>query len=225
MSELRNAFEDDALEFVLKDNRSVTDTEAGPEQDDLAGSVGVGRRLLLLRQLAALADDVLVDLLGLRHADLAEPDHPLRDELHVGGGHAHADRDAPRVERHVALLDALRAERQTGGEVLAETDRREKLGELLGVAHAADPPQELDAGMILELYRLGARGILVAGCQTKRCRFGSGALVAQTEVERARAILGLIGGDTHRIACDWSEGRAQDPLDASVKDLLAGEIA
>ncbi|HUU85863.1 MAG TPA: FAD-dependent oxidoreductase [Phycisphaerae bacterium] len=79
---------------------------------------------------------------------------------------------------------------------------------------------QVDAGMLLELYRLGARGILVAGCATDRCRFGSGAELAREQVDHARAMLRLLGGDVARIACDWSGSRAQDPLDAPVQRLI-----
>jgi NADPH-dependent glutamate synthase beta subunit-like oxidoreductase/coenzyme F420-reducing hydrogenase delta subunit/NAD-dependent dihydropyrimidine dehydrogenase PreA subunit len=79
---------------------------------------------------------------------------------------------------------------------------------------------QVDAGMLLELYRQGARGILVAGCLPERCRFGSGARMAMEQVERARSMLELLGGDPVRIACDWSGNRAQDPLDAPVSRLI-----
>jgi NADPH-dependent glutamate synthase beta subunit-like oxidoreductase/coenzyme F420-reducing hydrogenase delta subunit/Pyruvate/2-oxoacid:ferredoxin oxidoreductase delta subunit len=84
---------------------------------------------------------------------------------------------------------------------------------------------QVDTGMLLELYRLGARGILVAGCQTERCRFGSGAKLAMEKVEQARSVVDLLGGDTSRIACDWSSGRAFDPLDTPVKRLISGQPA
>lgn len=84
---------------------------------------------------------------------------------------------------------------------------------------------QVDAGMLLELYRQGARGILVAGCLTERCRFGSGARLAAEQVERARSLLDLLGEEPARIACDWSIGRAQDPLAAAVKRLIQEERA
>jgi ferredoxin/coenzyme F420-reducing hydrogenase delta subunit len=80
---------------------------------------------------------------------------------------------------------------------------------------------QVDAGMLLELYRLGARGILMAGCATDRCRFGSGAQLAMEQVERARSMLRLLGADAERIACDWAGNRAQDPLDEPLKRLIA----
>jgi coenzyme F420-reducing hydrogenase delta subunit/ferredoxin len=79
---------------------------------------------------------------------------------------------------------------------------------------------QVDAGMLVELYRQGARGILVAGCLADRCRFEGGAEMAMEQVNRARAILSLLGGDPGRIACDWSGGRAKDPLDVPVKRLV-----
>ena len=82
---------------------------------------------------------------------------------------------------------------------------------------------QVDAGMLLELVRQGARGILVAGCLEERCRFGSGARLAAEQVERARSILGLLGEEPERIACDWSLGRAQDPLAAPVRQLIREE--
>jgi NADPH-dependent glutamate synthase beta subunit-like oxidoreductase/coenzyme F420-reducing hydrogenase delta subunit/Pyruvate/2-oxoacid:ferredoxin oxidoreductase delta subunit len=84
---------------------------------------------------------------------------------------------------------------------------------------------QVDAGMLLELYRQGARGILVAGCLEERCRFGSGARLAAEQVERARSVLDLMGEDARRIACDWSSGRAQDPLAAPLTRLLLARAA
>jgi NADPH-dependent glutamate synthase beta subunit-like oxidoreductase/coenzyme F420-reducing hydrogenase delta subunit/Pyruvate/2-oxoacid:ferredoxin oxidoreductase delta subunit len=84
---------------------------------------------------------------------------------------------------------------------------------------------QVDAGMLLELVRQGARGILVAGCREERCRFGCGARLAAEQVERARSILGLLGEEPERIACDWSLGRAQDPLAVPVRHLIREERA
>jgi len=83
---------------------------------------------------------------------------------------------------------------------------------------------QLDAAMLLELSRLGARGVLVAGCRSERCRFDEGARLAQKEIDRARKILTLLGRDPGRITCDWSAGRAWDPLDACVQRMV-GETA
>ena len=79
---------------------------------------------------------------------------------------------------------------------------------------------QVGAGMLLQLYQLGARGILMAGCQTDRCRFGAGAELAKEHVEQAQTMLRLLGGDLGRIACDWSANRAQDPLDEPLSRLI-----
>ncbi len=82
---------------------------------------------------------------------------------------------------------------------------------------------QVDAGMLLELCRQGARRVLVAGCLAERCRFGSGARLAEEQVERARALLGLLGADAECIVCGWSPGRAQDPLEAEIRSLIREE--
>jgi coenzyme F420-reducing hydrogenase delta subunit/Pyruvate/2-oxoacid:ferredoxin oxidoreductase delta subunit len=82
---------------------------------------------------------------------------------------------------------------------------------------------QVDAGMLLELTRLGARGVLVAGCAAERCRFGSGARLAREQVERAQQVLRLLGVEPTRITCDWAAGRAEDPLAAGVGRLVAVE--
>lgn len=78
---------------------------------------------------------------------------------------------------------------------------------------------QIDAGMLLELYRRGAGRILVAGCQSERCRFGSGAELAAEQVERARSTLRSLGGDADRITCDWSKSLADDSLEQPLKSI------
>jgi NADPH-dependent glutamate synthase beta subunit-like oxidoreductase/coenzyme F420-reducing hydrogenase delta subunit/Pyruvate/2-oxoacid:ferredoxin oxidoreductase delta subunit len=79
---------------------------------------------------------------------------------------------------------------------------------------------QVDAGMLVELSRHGASKVLVAGCLEERCRFGSGALEAGRQVERAREILRMIGVDESRLATDWSAGRAHDPLGEPVNRFI-----
>jgi len=79
---------------------------------------------------------------------------------------------------------------------------------------------QLDAGMLLDLQRLGAQGILVAGCSSERCRFDIGARMAAEQTEKARSILSLIGFDPELLKADWSKDRANDPLDEPIRHLL-----
>ena len=80
---------------------------------------------------------------------------------------------------------------------------------------------QLDAGMLLDLQRLGARAVLVAGCATERCRFDRGAGLAAEQVDRAKTLVGLLGGDPGFVWSDWSSDRAGDPLDAPVLHMVA----
>lgn len=79
---------------------------------------------------------------------------------------------------------------------------------------------QIDAGMLLDLQRLGARSVLVAGCSAERCRFDTGAHLAAEQTERARSMIELLGGDPMRIRADWSTSRGADPLDAPILQML-----
>jgi len=79
---------------------------------------------------------------------------------------------------------------------------------------------QIDAGMLLDLQRLGARGVLVAGCSSDRCRFDVGAQLAAVQTERARALIELLGGDSARLRSDWSVSRGADPLDEPIMQML-----
>lgn len=79
---------------------------------------------------------------------------------------------------------------------------------------------QIDAGMLLDLGRLGARGVLVAGCSTERCRFDTGARLASAQTQRARQVIELLGGDPATLLSDWSASRAADPLDEPILQTL-----
>ena len=128
----------------------------------------------------------------------------LEDAFHVAAA------VAPPAEPYVVLA----CQRRAGG-LEAAVDRPGAHAEIIRFRCVG----QIDAGMLLELYRQGARGILVAGCLSERCRFGSGARLAAEQVERARSILSLLGEDPRRIECDWSPGRAQDPLAVPIRHL------
>jgi coenzyme F420-reducing hydrogenase delta subunit len=76
---------------------------------------------------------------------------------------------------------------------------------------------QIDAGMLLELRRHGARRIIVAGCESQRCRYGSGATLAAQQVDRANAVHDLLGGAEPFVVCDWSGNRLDDPLEELLK--------
>lgn len=80
---------------------------------------------------------------------------------------------------------------------------------------------QVDAGMLLDLKRLGARGVLVAGCSSERCRFDTGAQLAAEQTDRARSMIELLGGDAQCLKSDWSNGRASDRLEVPMVDLVA----
>jgi NADPH-dependent glutamate synthase beta subunit-like oxidoreductase/coenzyme F420-reducing hydrogenase delta subunit/NAD-dependent dihydropyrimidine dehydrogenase PreA subunit len=81
---------------------------------------------------------------------------------------------------------------------------------------------QIDAGMLLELSRQPFKRILVAGCVADRCRFTKGATRAMEQLARARNIVESLGGDSSRIADDWSADRGGDPLGNAVKNLTGG---
>jgi len=80
---------------------------------------------------------------------------------------------------------------------------------------------QLHTGMLMELYRHGARGVLVAGCSEERCRFGSGSALAADQIERAQSMLTLLGEQPQRITADWSDNRAGDPLEQAISSRVA----
>lgn len=73
---------------------------------------------------------------------------------------------------------------------------------------------QIDAGMLLDLCWRGVSAILIAGCDPERCRFGSGAKMADEQVERARSMLRSMGEDSDWIVCDWAKSPADDALEA-----------
>jgi NADPH-dependent glutamate synthase beta subunit-like oxidoreductase/coenzyme F420-reducing hydrogenase delta subunit/Pyruvate/2-oxoacid:ferredoxin oxidoreductase delta subunit len=68
---------------------------------------------------------------------------------------------------------------------------------------------QIDAGMLLELYRHGAGRILVAGCLTGSCRYNCGPQLAAEQILRAQGVLGQLGADPGSIATDWAAGETE----------------
>jgi heterodisulfide reductase subunit A len=80
---------------------------------------------------------------------------------------------------------------------------------------------QIDAGMLVELYRRGASSVLVAGCQTERCRFGQGAQLAAEQVARGEQLIEHLGGSADQLRSDWSGDRAGDPIEMPVLRMIA----
>ncbi len=80
---------------------------------------------------------------------------------------------------------------------------------------------QVDAGMLLQLVQHGAEHILVAGCGTERCRFGTGAGTAADQVLWAERVLKDLGLNGARLSVHWSQNRAHDPLQSILKDFPA----
>ncbi len=79
---------------------------------------------------------------------------------------------------------------------------------------------QLQVGMLLDLQRRGASGVLVTGCQNERCRFGRGARLAADQIEITRTILPLLGVDPDYVQVDWSSERRTDPIDRVIDNRV-----
>jgi coenzyme F420-reducing hydrogenase delta subunit/ferredoxin len=123
-----------------------------------------------------------------------------------------AESRSPRAQPYVVLA----CQRRAGG-LENFFDENEIRVEIIGLRCLG----QIDAGMLLELCRGGARGVVVAGCHVDRCRFQRGSRMAAEQVERARSMLRLVGADEHCILVDWSKTRVHDPLQALVRNLIA----
>jgi NADPH-dependent glutamate synthase beta subunit-like oxidoreductase/coenzyme F420-reducing hydrogenase delta subunit/Pyruvate/2-oxoacid:ferredoxin oxidoreductase delta subunit len=72
---------------------------------------------------------------------------------------------------------------------------------------------QIDAGMLLELYRHGTGRILVAGCLTGSCRYGCGPQLAAEQVLRAKQVLSQVGAATDNIITDWAAESSEQLAD------------
>ncbi len=75
---------------------------------------------------------------------------------------------------------------------------------------------QLDAGALLELYRHGAGGFVVAGCLSGSCRYGFGPQLAAEQLLRMRKLLAALGADPDCVAGDWAGEGDTDPFDLRV---------
>lgn len=83
----------------------------------------------------------------------------------------------------------------------------------------------LDAGRLLEIARRGAGGILVAGCDPSRCRYGDGARLGARQIASARALLALVGVDPTRIRDDWSGDPDHEAIAPDLPAIMAAAWA
>jgi NADPH-dependent glutamate synthase beta subunit-like oxidoreductase/coenzyme F420-reducing hydrogenase delta subunit/NAD-dependent dihydropyrimidine dehydrogenase PreA subunit len=79
---------------------------------------------------------------------------------------------------------------------------------------------QIDAGMLLEIYRHGAGNILIAGCLTGSCRYGCGPQMAVEQLRQAQEVLGAIGVDPNTVVADWAADE-DEPPDLRISGLVA----
>ncbi len=79
----------------------------------------------------------------------------------------------------------------------------------------------VDAGRLLELLDRGAERVLVAGCRPGSCRYGDGGDRGTRQVEAARELLRLVGGDPARIQDDWSGDPDHEAIAPQLPEIMA----
>jgi NADPH-dependent glutamate synthase beta subunit-like oxidoreductase/coenzyme F420-reducing hydrogenase delta subunit/Pyruvate/2-oxoacid:ferredoxin oxidoreductase delta subunit len=79
---------------------------------------------------------------------------------------------------------------------------------------------QIDAGMLLEIYRHGAGNVLIAGCLTGSCRYGCGPQMAVEQLRQAQEVLRAIGVDPNTIVADWAADE-DEPPDLRISGLVA----
>ncbi len=84
---------------------------------------------------------------------------------------------------------------------------------------------QVHPGMLLELYRRGARRITVDSCPAGACRFGTGGALAEQHAGDARALLRVLGGDEEAVVCRaGGAGSTADPEAAPVPAAVSGGV-
>ncbi len=78
---------------------------------------------------------------------------------------------------------------------------------------------QVDAGLLLDLCRRGARRVLVAACAENGCRFERGAALAAQQVAIARSLLASFGADAESVVID----APGDPAPGSLPGQRPGE--
>jgi coenzyme F420-reducing hydrogenase delta subunit len=73
--------------------------------------------------------------------------------------------------------------------------------------------------MILQLSRSHPRGVLLAGCLGRHCRYGAGARLARTQLEIAQSMLDHYKSGFLPLISDWSGSRSGDSLKSPIASL------
>ncbi len=79
---------------------------------------------------------------------------------------------------------------------------------------------QLDAGVLLELYRHGAGGFLISGCLTGSCRYGFGPQLAAEQLIRMRKLLATLGADPECVVADWAGEGDTEPPDLQILGIV-----
>ncbi len=74
-------------------------------------------------------------------------------------------------------------------------------------------------GLILEAFRNGADGVLVAGCHLGDCHYISGNYKTQNRVLMLKKVLGQLGLEPERLRLEWVSASEGDRFAKVVKDM------
>jgi len=101
--------------------------------------------------------------------------------------------------------------------------------DLAGVSRIQYPPTirivrvmcsgRVDPIFILEAFRNGADGVLVAGCHPGDCHYLAGNYKAQRRVIMLKRLLGQFGIEPERLRLDWVSASEGDRFAKVVKDM------
>jgi F420-non-reducing hydrogenase iron-sulfur subunit len=101
--------------------------------------------------------------------------------------------------------------------------------DLAGVSRIQYPPNlrvvrvlcsgRVDPVFILEAFRSGADGVLVAGCHPGECHYLTGNYKAQNRVLMLKKVLEQLGLESERLRLEWVSASEGERFAAVVKDM------
>jgi F420-non-reducing hydrogenase iron-sulfur subunit len=101
--------------------------------------------------------------------------------------------------------------------------------DLAGVSRIQYPPTlrivrvmcsgRIDPIFILEAFRSGADGVLVAGCHPGDCHYLSGNYKAQRRVSMLKTVLEQFGLESERLRLDWVSASEGDRFATIIRDM------